>query len=351
MSSQHEINAVVVGAAGYSGGELVGHLLSHPGVNVVGLFATDRRAGDDGHPSFGSLFPRWRGATDLAVESTSVEAILALEPDVVFLATPVEASLELAGALRDAGKAAPVVIDISAAFRLKQVDVFAKHYGLTHPREDLLERAVYGMCELNRKQIAGADLIACPGCYPTSAILPLAALTAAGAIDGSGRVIIDSTSGVSGAGRSASAKTHFCEVSLAPYAVLSHRHQPEIDAYCGAKTIFTPHLGAFDRGILSTIHAELNAGWTEKKVRAALEKQYGDEAFVRILPRGEWPSVAGVRGTNCCDIGFAVDEESGHLVLVSAIDNLVKGAAGQAVQCMNIRFSFPETAGLSPILS
>ena len=160
-------------------------------------------------------------------------------------------------------------------------------------------------------------------------------------------VIADSTSGVSGAGRSPALKSLFCEVTYQPYGVLSHRHAPEIIEHSGADVVFTPHLAPFDRGIASTIHATLVQGWTEEMVRDALQQAFGDEPFVRLLPAGAWPTVGAVRGTNFCDIALAVDPQRHHLIVVSAIDNLLKGAAGQAVQCLNIRFDLPHTAGFA----
>lgn len=342
MSNHRRKKAVVVGAAGYSGRECCALLLGHPEVALVGVFGSDRRAGS---PRLDDLHPRLRGATDLEVLPTSMEAIRALQPDAVFLATPVEASLDIAGALC-AEKHAPAVIDLSAAFRLKDVGAFEAAYRLAHPAPALLERAVYGMPERSRAGLVSAPLIAAPGCYPTASILAIAPLANAGAIAAGRTPIVDATSGVSGAGRSANERTGFCEVSLAPYAVLSHRHQPEIDAYAGVETLFTPHLGAFERGILATIHIELAGGWDGAGVRDAYERAYAGEPFVRLLPEGQWPSVAGVVGTNRCDIGFAFDAKRKRLVVVSAIDNLLKGAAGQAVQCMNIRLGLRETAGL-----
>ncbi len=343
------IRVAVVGASGYSGRELVRILLGHPAVELVGLFGSDKRgtasAGDAQH--YHELFQQFRGVIDLPILAGTPEAILASKPDVVFLATPVPASLALAPALLDAASA-PVVIDIAAAFRLKDPAVFEAHYGQPHPALGWNDKAVYGLPEIHRTRLADAQLVACAGCYPTSTIIPLAPLVKAGAIAEGRRPIIDATSGVSGAGRAASLKTSFSELSLQPYAVLSHRHQPEIDAYAATRTIFTPHLGQFDRGILSTIHIDLAPGWTGAKARDLLESTYADEPFVRTLPAGEWPTINGVAHTNFCDISLASDDETNHLIVVSAIDNLVKGAAGQAVQCMNIRMQFPEGAGLNP---
>ncbi len=332
---------VVVGAAGYSGAEVVGILLKHSGVEVVGLFGSASRA--DHPPRFDQLFPRFRGWTNLHVHAATVEAILALTPDAVFLATPHEASHDLAPALCAAGI---TVLDLSAAFRLRDPAAYPKHYAFTHAHTDLLTRAVYGIAELNRDAIAQAQLIAVPGCYPTSVVLALRPLIEAALAD-STPIIVDSTSGVSGAGRSLALKSLFCEVSQQPYGVFSHRHQPEMAQESGGDIIFTPHLGPFERGILSTMHVTLRAGVTEADVRAVLTARYAHEPFVTLLPAGEWPSVAAVEGSNRCDIALAVDPARRHLIICSALDNLLKGAAGQAVQCFNIRFGFSETLGFA----
>ena len=339
---------VIVGAAGYSGAELVTWLLGHAQASIVGLFGSGRRAEGDQPLVMGDLFPRLAGRIDLPIKPANVASIAALHPDAVFLATPHEASIELAPAILKlaGGGWQPRVLDLSGGFRLRDPHLYPKFYGFEHEQPDLLAAAVYGLPELNRPRIAGAKLVAVPGCYPTSAILPLAPLVKAGAIAPGTRPIIDSTSGVSGAGRTPTAKTHLCEVSLQPYNVLKHRHNPEIDLHAGIATVFTPHLGAYDRGILSTIHVELAPGWTGERITSAFREAYGKEPFVRLYPSDRWPSVAGVRATNFCDIGWAVDEPHRHLIVVSAIDNLVKGAAGQAIQCMNLVCGLPETAGL-----
>ncbi len=341
------VRVAIVGAAGYSGAELVTLLMRHPHVAVVGLFGSSRRDGASPQ-QFGDVFPRFRGVLDLPLLPGGASEILACRPDVVFLATPHEASVELVPGLLAGGA---VVLDLSAAFRLRDAALYPAFYGFEHGAPELLARAVYGLPEMHREQIRGANLIAVPGCYPTSAILPLMPLVRAGALasDGAGRVrrpIIDSTSGVSGAGRKAEQRLLFCEVSQSAYGVFKHRHQPEIDAYTGAATLFTPHLGPYERGILSTIHVDLAPGWTEARVRETLGSAYAGERFVRILPRGLFPSVGDVRTTNFCDIGVAADETWGHAIIVSAIDNLTKGASGQAVQCMNIRMGLDEATAL-----
>lgn len=339
---------VIVGAPGYSGAELASILLGHPGVDVVGLFGSAKR--EEAAETFDRVFPRFRNRLTLSVMAASVPEIVKLSPTAVFLCTPHEASVELAAQLVE--REVPV-FDLSAAFRLPHPAAYPTHYGFTHPRSDLLSTAVYGLPEINRERIRGANLVAVPGCYPTSAIIPLRPLVAAEAIGRrpNGRIIrpiIDSTSGVSGAGRSLSLRSMFCEVHQQPYGVFKHRHQPEIDEYVGVDTVFTPHLGPYERGILSTIHVTLAPEWNGAKVTQTLAAAYAHEPFVRLCPSGVWPGVGDVRATNFCDIGWAVDERDGHLIIASAIDNLTKGAAGQAVQCMNLRLGFDEGAGLLP---
>lgn len=337
------IKVAIIGAGGYSGAELVSILLRHPRAEIVGLFGSGK---SDKPQSMGDLYPRLRGRIDMPVAAAELGALKGCGAEAVFLATPHEASIHWAADLVRLEDGAPKVFDLSGAFRLKSAAMYPKFYGFEHEQPDLLAKAVYGLPELHRKEIGKADLIAVPGCYPTSAILPLAPLARAGAIDRRRRAIVDSTSGVSGAGRSATVKSLFCEVSLQPYNVFKHRHNPEIDLYSGTPVVFTPHLGQFDRGILSTIHIELADRWDGARVSDTLKAAYGEEAFVRLMAPDVWPSVAAVRGTNFCDIGWAVDEANKHLIVVSAIDNLVKGAAGQAVQCFNVRYGFDEGLAL-----
>ncbi|MFZ4697774.1 MAG: N-acetyl-gamma-glutamyl-phosphate reductase [Phycisphaerales bacterium] len=338
----HPLRTVIVGAAGYTGAELASLLAAHPACEIVGVFGSEKRAAEGEQP-LSRLFPRLRGVVDLPLRVASVQAIVDLKPNVVFLCTPHEVSAAMSEALLAAEL---VVIDLSAAFRLHNAADYPTHYGFEHPAAHLLQRAVYGLPEFNRARIAESDLIACPGCYPTSVALALKPLAAANLIRTDRPVIVDSASGVSGAGRSPAVKSLFCEVSFQPYNALKHRHQPEMRQETGCTVLFTPHLLPLDRGIVSTIHAELADGVTEAQVRAWLQRIYEGESFVRLLPAGEWPSVGGVERTNFCDIGLAVDEATRHLLLVSSIDNLVKGASGQAVQCMNVRFGLPETMGL-----
>jgi N-acetyl-gamma-glutamyl-phosphate reductase len=343
------VPVAIVGASGYSGAELVSLLLRHSGVAIVGLFGSGKAEKNGAGPAkLESSLGRFRGMLDVPVRASDPESIASCAPQLVFLCTPHEASLELAPALLERGMG---VLDLSAAFRLKDAGAYPTFYGFEHTHHELLAQASYGLAELYREQIRSAPLTAVAGCYPTSVILPLAPLVRGGVVarDAKGTLripIIDATSGVSGAGRKAEQRLLFCEVSQQAYGVFKHRHQPEIDAYVGCPTIFTPHLGPYDRGILSTIHVEVADGWSEERVRELLHTSYSGEACVQVCPPGVWPSVSDVRGTNRCDIGLAFDARRGHLIISSAIDNLVKGAAGQAVQCMNIRLGMPETTAL-----
>jgi len=335
------VRCVIVGAAGYTGAELATILLRHPEASVVGLFGSERRA--EGAPvRMSDVFGQFRGRLDDEVQAYEANAVSSLHPDAVFLATPHEASVGIAAELRGRGLR---VIDLSGAFRLPQ-EMYPKYYGFEHTEDALLADAVYGLCELNRERIVGASMISVPGCYATSAIVPLAPLVRGGAMRDGTAAIVDSISGMTGAGRAARVANLFSEVSVRPYGVMTHRHQPEMAIHAGVRVIFTPHVGPYDRGIVSTIHVELAGGFDARRVGELFESAYKDESFVRLLPSGTWPSVAGVRHTNYCDIAWAVDEEHGHLIVCSAIDNLVKGASGQAVQCMNIVLGIEETAGL-----
>jgi N-acetyl-gamma-glutamyl-phosphate reductase len=273
--------------------------------------------------------------------------------DIVFTALPHKAAMEVVPAFLAAGK---IVIDLSADYRLHDPEVYAAWYD-QHLNPELLSEAVYGLPELRREEISAARLVANPGCYPTSIILGLMPLLKEGLIDTTS-IIADSKSGVSGAGRGAKVDSLYCEVNegFKAYGVGGvHRHIPEIEQelslLAGMKTIisFTPHLVPMDRGILSTIYAAPLNAISPADLQALYAEQYDGEAFVRVLEQGEFPSTAYVRGSNFCDIGVTVDKRTGRIIVVSALDNLVKGAAGQAVQNMNIVCDFPETMGLELI--
>lgn len=329
----------VVGAPGYSGAEVCRLLLAHPRAEIVGLFGSASR--DEARQGIAEVFPRFRGRLDREVQAGSIERILGSRPEAVFLGTPHEASMHLAPALLDAGVR---VLDLSGAFRLPDAGLYPAHYGFAHEHPRLLAEAVYGLVEHQRERLHGARLIAVPGCYPTSAILPLRPLARAGAIRPGSRTVVNSISGLSGAGRAVKVGSLFCEVGVQPYGVLAHRHQPEIETHAGAPVDFTPHLAPLARGIVSTIHVTLAEGWNEARAGDVLRGAYANERFVRLLPSGAWPSTLHVERTNYCDIGWA--GRDGRLIMCSAIDNLVKGAAGQAVQAMNAALGWDEALGL-----
>jgi len=260
--------------------------------------------------------------------------------DVVFLATAHEVSHDLAPQFLAAGC---VVFDLSGAFRVNDAAFYEKYYGFTHQHPDLLENAVYGLAEWSADRLKEANLVAVPGCYPTAAQLSLKPLIDAGLLDLNQWPVINATSGVSGAGRKAAISNSFCEVSLQPYGVFNHRHHPEITTHLGAEVIFTPHLGSFPRGILETITCRLKPGVTKDQVTDAFTQAYADKPLVRLYDKG-LPALKNVVGLPFCDIGFAVQGE--HLIVVAAEDNLLKGAAAQAMQCANIRFGYAETQSL-----
>ncbi|BBO72794.1 N-acetyl-gamma-glutamyl-phosphate reductase [Desulfosarcina widdelii] len=341
-----KLRAAVVGATGYAGAELVRILVGHPDVDLT-LITSRKQAGQD----YETIYPALKKFVRLACADSDT-AVVAENADVAFLALPHKASMAMAPGLLGAGLR---VVDLSADFRFKNQAAYEAHYQ-PHSCAHLLQAAVYGLCERFANQIARADLIGNPGCYPTSVLLPLLPLVEAGLVDLT-TLVADCKSGVSGAGREATSTTHFCHVneSFKPYKVGGHRHTPEIDenlsiaAGESVKITFVPHLIPMTRGMQSTIYTKLSAGADEPQVRQCLESAYGDAPFIRLLAGGRAPDTLNVRGTNFCDIGWAVDPGSGRLILMSAIDNLVKGAAGQAVQNMNLMFGFAETAGLDAV--
>ncbi len=337
------VRVAVVGAGGFTGGELLALLLEHPSVEIAGLFGSERiEAGAE--PSIDELHPRLAGRVHDRVQRGEVAAIAACRPDAIMLAVPHGASATLVPSLLEATDAA--ILDLSGTWRLGSPALIQRHYAAAVDA-DLAAEAVYGLAELARGRLTDTAmpprLVAVAGCYPTASILALRPLADAGLL-GDRRVAIAAASGVSGAGRGAGERTSFCNVSYQPYGVGTHRHAPEIEVHGGAAVSFVPHLAAWDRGILATIHAELIPGTTAEDVRRVWRGAVGSP-FVRVLPEGVWPAVADVRGTNRCDLAAHV-EPDGTAVLVSAIDNLIKGAAGQAVQCLNLRFGLGEAAGL-----
>lgn len=328
----------IAGYRGYAGAELV-HLLSrHPGVEVVLL---EHRADVEARPA--PLGKKVRTTVPATPEAIRQEGL-----SLVFLATPVEVAMELAPGLLEAGIK---VVDLGAAFRLRDVDTFARWYSERHTAVDLLGKAVYGLPELYRSDITGADLVANPGCYPTAANLALRPLLEAQMVDRARGVVCDAKSGVSGAGRKASLKTSFCEVTenFSAYGVLGHRHVAEVLQNSGLgerEFSFTAHLLPVERGILETIYLRTDRVEKAVDLLSVYEDRYANEPFVRLYAPGKFADLRAVQHTNFCDIGFVFEPESQRAVIVAAIDNLGKGAAGQAVQNMNLMLGFPETEAL-----
>ncbi len=339
-----KLKIAIVGSSGYTGGELYRLLLHHPYVTVTAV-TSEKSAG---HP-LSSIFPHLAGLTDLVCEPLKPEAV-AQKADVVFLALPHVTAQEAAFRFHQLGKK---IVDLSADYRLTDPALYEKWYEHGHQYPDLLKRAVYGLPELHREDIKKAQLIANPGCYPTSAILGLAPLVSKGVIDLK-TIIIDSKSGVSGAGRTSSLEYQFSEVNegLMAYKIGTHRHTPEIEQELGllagtAVTLsFTPHLIPMNRGILSTIYAAPSRVMDTSQLHGMYCEFFRREPFVRILPAGRFPNVRNVRGSNFCDVGVYADPRTGRVVVVTAIDNLIKGASGQAIQNMNLMSGFDETEGL-----
>ncbi|MFH8136110.1 N-acetyl-gamma-glutamyl-phosphate reductase [Pantoea osteomyelitidis] len=332
------LNTLIVGASGYAGVELATYLNRHPHMNITAL-AVSAQSPDAGK-LLSDLHPQLKGIVDLPLQPLSDASAWAGKVDVVFLATAHEVSHDLAPEFLKAGC---VVFDLSGAFRVNDADFYTQYYGFTHQHGEWLDKAVYGLAEWQHEKIREAQLIAVPGCYPTAAQLALKPLVEAGLLNDAQWPVINATSGVSGAGRKASVGTSFCEVSLQPYGIFNHRHHPEITSHLGVPVIFTPHLGNFARGILATITCRLKAGIGHAEVAQAFHDAYHDKPLVRLYEKGV-PALKGVVGQPFCDIGFAVQGE--HLIVVAAEDNLLKGASSQAVQCLNIRFGFPETQSL-----
>lgn len=338
------IRVGLVGASGYTGAELARILCNHPQAELT--VATSRQYA--GKP-LAEVFPHLRGKMDLVCENVVADQLME-RADLFFLAVPHKTAMELVPSFLEAGKK---VVDLSADFRIHDASVYEAWYQ-PHSASQYLGEAVYGLPELYRQKIAAARLVANPGCYPTSVILALAPLLQAGVVDPS-TLVIDSKSGVSGAGRGANVGSLYCEMGegFKAYKVGAHRHTPEIEQeislLAGQEVVvsFTPHLLPMSRGILSTTYATLDNGQDAASVRALYEDFYGQEPFVRLCPEGDFPATQFVRGSNCCDIGFKVDPRTGRIVIVSVIDNLVKGAAGQAVQNMNLLCGFPEGEGLA----
>ena len=334
------IRVGIVGGTGYTGVELMRLLARHPSVEL-GIITSRSQAGD----SVADLFPNLRGHVDLQFSEPSIDSYR--DCDLVFFATPNTTAMSQAEALLAAGIR---VIDLAADFRIKHIPTWEQWYDATHACPELVAEAVYGLPELNREQIRDARLVANPGCYPTSVILALLPLLANGLIDPAS-IIADCKSGTSGAGRKASVGTAFCEVteSVKAYAVQGHRHLPEIREVlqtldAGVDLVFTPHLMPMIRGIHSTVYAD--ARGTADATQSLFESYYRDEPFVDVMPAGSHPETRSVRGANVCRLAVHYLAAANKYVVLSVEDNLVKGAAGQAIQNMNLMFGLDETMGL-----
>lgn len=341
------LKVAIVGASGYTGVELIRLLSNHPEVEITAV-TSEQSAGKN----ITSIFPSLTGVFERSLEPLSIDNI-ASKADLIFTALPHQKAMEVVPHFLKAGKK---VIDLSADFRIKDAAIYGAWYE-EHKAPELLKEAVYGLPELHREEIKDARLVANPGCYPTSAILALAPLLKNGLIDNSS-IVIDSKSGVSGAGRSATRDTHFPEVNegFKAYKVAEHRHTPEIEqelsviADASITVSFTSHLLPVNRGILSTIYASLisqeSGVRSQEELDDLYDEFYKDKQFVRVYPSGSFPNINNVKGSNFCDIGVKLDKRTNRVIIVSAIDNLVKGASGQAVQNMNIMYGFPENTAL-----
>jgi len=330
--------AGIVGFLGYGGAELLRLLARHP--RAEPWLLDDIQEAEERPRPLARGAPRRRPVTPEAVKQEKLA--------VVFLATPAEVSIERAPGLVEAGA---TVIDLSGAFRLRTPENYARWYKEPHTQPKLLAEAVYGLPELGRERLRGARLIANPGCYPTAASLALQPLVAAGVVDRSAGIVCDAKSGVSGAGRKPSPKTSFCEVTgnFSCYSLLDHRHVPEVLMNCGledGELSFTAHLLPVERGILETIYFRARGVGRAEDLLQVYFERYRGEPFVRLYPAGRVPDLRGVQRTNYCDLGARLDAATGRAVVVAAIDNLVKGAAGQAIQNMNLALGWAETEGL-----
>ena len=346
------IRAGIIGSTGYAGQELVRILLGHKDVEIK--WYGSRSYIDQ---AYASVFQNMFQLVPDICKGEDLEQ-LCEEVDVVFTATP----QGLCSSLVSENVLSKVkVIDLSADFRIKDVDTYEKWYGIKHQSPQFIEEAVYGLCEVNREKIKKARLIANPGCYPTCSFLSIYPLAKAGLIDMKS-VIVDAKSGTSGAGRGAKVANLYCEVNenIKAYGVATHRHTPEIEeqlGYAAGYPIhinFTPHLVPMNRGILATEYATLikkpdGTYPSYEELKAAYDKYYAKERFVRVLKKGVCPETKWVEGSNYVDVNFVIDERTGRVVMMGALDNLVKGAAGQAVQNMNLLFGFDEAEGLSMV--
>lgn len=344
------IKAGIIGATGYAGGELVRLLLAHKNVEIK-WYGSRSYIDKKYYEVYQNMFQL---VEDVCRDDNL--KVLAEEVDVIFTATP---QGFLASLLTEEILKKVKIVDLSADYRIKDVSVYEKWYGITHKSPEFIKEAVYGLCEINREDIKQARLIANPGCYTTCSILSIYPMMKEGMIQPSS-VIIDAKSGTSGAGRGNKVNNLFCEVNenIKAYGVASHRHTPEIEEQlgyagdCQVTLNFTPHLVPMNRGILVTAYADLKTKPdgtlpSYEEVKTVYDKHYREEKFIRLLDKGICPETKWVEGSNYVDINFVIDERTGRIIMMGALDNIVKGAAGQAVQNMNLLFGFPEEEGLA----
>lgn len=344
------IKVGIIGATGYAGNELVRILVNHPEVEIKWLGSKSY----DGE-KYSDIYRNTFEIIDGICTAKTLEEI-SEDVDVIFTATP---QGYLAGLLTDKVLGNAKIIDLSADFRLKDVDIYEEWYKIDHKRPDLIDEAVYGLCEINRDKITPETrIIANPGCYTTTSILTLYPMVKEGVIDPN-TIIIDAKSGTTGAGRKAVTANLFCEVneSMKAYGVGTHRHTPEIEEQLGyacgldIKLIFTPHLVPMNRGIIATCYANLSKDISEEEIRDIYNKYYKDEKFVRVLDKGVVPETRFTKGSNYVDVNFFIEKRTNRLIMIGTLDNIVKGAAGQAVQNMNILFGLKEDTGLNLVPS
>ncbi|MBO7912384.1 N-acetyl-gamma-glutamyl-phosphate reductase [Vibrio splendidus] len=331
------LKTTIIGASGYTGAELALMINRHPELTLSGLYVSANSV-DAGKP-IAALHGKLAGLIDMPVQPLTNPEEVAKQSDVIFLATAHEVSHDLAPIFLENDCQ---VFDLSGAFRVKGENFYQEFYGFEHQHEQWLDKAAYGLAEWNEQEIKEAQLVAVAGCYPTASQLAIKPLVEAKLLDENQWPVINATSGVTGAGRKASMVNSFCEVSLQAYGVFNHRHQPEMAAHLGCDVIFTPHLGNFKRGILATITMKLADGVTEQQIQEAFEQAYQGKPAVRLLEE-TLPRIQDVEQTPFCDLGWKVQGQ--HIIVVSAIDNLLKGASSQAMQCLNLRYGFaPLTA-------
>lgn len=338
------IKVGIIGATGYAGGELVRILKGHKDVEIK-WYGSRSYIDKKYYEVYQNMFQ----IVDETCMDDNMEA-LAEEVDVIFTATPQGLCASL---VNEEILSKVKIVDLSADFRIKDVETYEKWYGIEHKSPEFIEEAVYGLCEVNREQIKGARLIANPGCYPTCSTLSIYPLAKEGLID-MNTIIIDAKSGTSGAGRGAKVDNLYCEVNenIKAYGVASHRHTPEIEeqlGYASGEQVllnFTPHLVPMNRGILVTAYASLKKEVTYEEVKVIYDKYYAQERFVRVLDKDVYPQTKWVEGSNYVDVNFKIDPRTNRIIMMGAMDNLVKGAAGQAVQNMNLMFGLRETEGL-----